>query len=270
MQLSIQHTTSYSYDPEASSAALRLKLFPPEAASQSTMDWHVSVNGDQVTPLFTDSNGNPVALWHRHRPVDAIEIVAAGTIATTDTAGVLKDLTMAARPGVFLRETGLTKGSDEIKALTNGIEGATTLDQMHALSDLIHQSIAYRKGATAATTTAAEALARGAGVCQDQAHVFIAAARQMGVPARYVAGYVFDEKGSPVTEETHAWAEVFIPDLGWTGFDITHQLCPTDLYVRLSVGLDAADAAPIRGTLSGEVDETLSTVVSVSQSQSQQ
>lgn len=269
MQLSIQHSTHYAYEPKAASAALRLKLFPPEAASQSIADWRVTINGDPVEPLFTDANGNPVALWHTHSAVGEIEIVASGTITTIDTAGVLKDLA-AARPGVFLRQTNLTESADAIKALTEDIEGDSTLDRMHKLSDLVFQSIAYRKGATAATTTAAEALARGAGVCQDQAHLFISAARSMGVPARYVAGYVFDPDGSPAVEETHAWAEVFVKDLGWTGFDITHQLCPTDLYVRLSVGLDAVDAAPIRGTLAGEPEETLTATVSVSQSQSQQ
>lgn len=270
MQLSIQHTTQYSYQPEAAAAALRLKLFPPQTASQNAVDWRVTVNGDTVAPMFTDANGNPVALWHKHQPVEEIEVLATGTITTTDTAGVLKNINQAARPGVFLRETTLTKGEDEIRALSTEITGDSTLDKMHNLSAIVSETIAYRKGATAATTTAAEALARGAGVCQDQAHVFISAARLMGVPARYVAGYVFDPDGSPATEETHAWAEAYVDDLGWTGFDITHQVCPTDLYVRLTSGLDAADAAPIRGTLSGEPEETLSTVVSVSQSQSQQ
>ncbi|MEM7058896.1 MAG: transglutaminase family protein [Pseudomonadota bacterium] len=270
MQLSIQHRTQYSYEPEATSAALRMKLFPPDTASQRAADWRVTVNGDAVTPMFTDANGNPVALWHKHQPVEEIEVLASGTVTTSDTAGVLKDIAQAARPGVFLRETPLTKGDDEIRGLTSEVEGDSILDRMHALSALVSGTITYRKGATAATTTATEALARGAGVCQDQAHVFVSAARLMGVPARYVAGYVFDPDGSPATEETHAWAEAYIDDLGWTGFDITHQVCPTDLYVRLSSGLDAADAAPIRGTLSGEPEETLSTIVSVSQSQSQQ
>ena len=112
-------------------------------------------------------------------------------------------------------------------------------------------------------STAAEALAQGAGVCQDHAHIFIAAARALGVPARYVAGYLAPNfEGA---HETHAWAEAYVGDLGWVGFDPANRQCPTDAYIRLCAGFDAADAAPVRGAVSFGAGEALDVQVEVAQ-----
>ena len=138
---------------------------------------------------------------------------------------------------------------------------------MHGLFNTVAEAIAYKPGTTSAQTTAAQALKAGKGVCQDHAHVFISAARAMGVPARYIVGYLFAEDGK--TTETHAWAEAFVPEIGWVGFDPANRLCPTDRYVRLACGLDAADAAPIRGNVSGAAQERLSASVDIAQAAGQ-
>lgn len=269
MQLSIRHSTRYAYEPEAARAALRLMLHPPETKAQHVSRWDVTVNGTAVPPLHRDALGNQVALWSCQNAVGAIEIVAEGEITTRDTTGVL-GLREAAPAPVFLRETELTAPDDAIQALADEVSGENPLDRMHMLSALVHKAIDYRKGATEAVTTAAEAAALGAGVCQDQAHVFIAAARALGVPARYVAGYMADFAVEDAQgEASHAWAEAWVPGLGWTGFDVTNQLCPTDAYVRLSAGLDAQDAAPVRGVLSGEPEEELDASVEITAAQSQ-
>ena len=271
MQLLITHTTHYAYEPEAKQAALRLKLFPSRMAAQMSEDWQVTVNGKAVEPLLTEATGDQIALWHRHAPVDEIEIAARGTVTTADTAGVLKDLIETVRPAVFLRSTELTEPDDAIHELAAGVTGDDTLARLHALSAIVHEKIHYRPGATDAKTTAAEAVALGAGVCQDQTHVFLAAARSIDIPARYVVGYLFDPESKEESfDETHAWAEGHVPGLGWVGFDVTHQVCPTEAYVRLCCGLDAADAAPLRGTVVGEPEEELSTRVTVAEGVAQQ
>lgn len=275
MKLSIRHTTRYAYEPEAGKVGLRLKLFPATFASQSITDWTVSVNGDPVEILHTDGAGDALGLWFSHTPVEAVEISARGLLETTDTAGVLRGGSELARPAVYLRETAATKPNDAIRLLAKEIEGADPLGQMHALSALVHKVIDYRPGVTESRTTAAEALALGSGVCQDQTHIFLAVARAMDVPARYVVGYLDDPDSEVPPDQTHAWAEVHVKGLGWVGFDVTNQLCPTDAYVRLCSGLDAADAAPIRGTVSGETEEEMEVDIAVerataSQSQSQQ
>lgn len=269
MHLSIQHRTHYEYDPAPVRAALRLRLFPPATDAQNPVEWRVTVNGSEVLPLLTDASGDLLAQWHSHEAISEIEILAEGTVETTDTAGVLKGIDAMMPSGVLLRETPLTEPNETIEALANAAEGETALGRLHSLSEMIHKAIEYKPGETKSETTAAEVARAGSGVCQDQAHVFIAAARSIGVPARYVAGYLFDPDGVTAEDQTHAWAEAHVPGLGWVGFDITNQICPTDAYVRLACGLDAADAAPVRGILTGTPEETLTTQVSVTQAAAQ-
>lgn len=274
MRMSIRHLTRYRYEPEAVSAALRLRLWPPGTTGQRPVSWSVTVNDIVVEPALTDAQGDQIGLWHAHVPTAGIEIVAEGTVETADLAGVLSELPQRARPGLFLRATALTRPSDSIRELGTGGGETDVLSRCHALSAAVHESVDYRPGVSSVTTTAAEALALGAGVCQDQTHVFIAAARAAEIPARYVVGYLHDPDREKPAEETHAWAEAFVPGLGWIGFDITNQICPTDLYVRLCCGLDAADAAPVRGTIRGTTEEEMDVEIAVrgaaSQSQQQQ
>lgn len=270
MLLTVHHNTRYTYEPEANGVALRLKLFPAATAAQQPRDWSVTVNGMPVDPLLTDGAGDRIGLWHAPAALAEIDIVAGGTVETTDTAGVLRGVREAMQPAVYLRDTDLTAPSPAIRHLSEQIEGDQVLPRLHALSEAVATAVAYKSGATEAATTAAEAIVLGEGVCQDQAHVFIAAARALGIPARYVTGYVLDpERDEDNGEQTHAWAEAHVRALGWVGFDITHQLCPTDAYIRLASGFDAADAAPIRGTFAGEVDQSLSSSVKVSEGASQ-
>lgn len=275
MHLTVRHATRYEYEPAAGGIALRLKLFPRDSDAQTVDDWTVTVNGEQVKPLMTDAAGDRIALWHGNGQLDVVEILAEGSVRTTDTSGVLRGRREAMPPAVYLRQTEITEPSPAIEAIAEGIEKDDTLSSLHALSAAVQDAVVYTPGATEAGTSAAEVAVLGRGVCQDQAHVFISAARTMGIPARYVTGYLLDaERDEDRDEQTHAWAEAHVAGLGWIGFDITHQLCPTDVYVRLATGLDAPDAAPVRGTFSGEPEQTLSTEVSVrsvqSQSQSQQ
>lgn len=274
MKLTIRHATRYAYDPEAAKVGLRLKLFPAAFAAQAVREWSVEVNGEIIDPLHTDCAGDAVGLWFAHAPVDSVGITARGVIETTDSAGVLNGMVETTRPGVYLRATKATKPNEALVEFATRIEGDDALGRMHALSEMVHEAIEYRPGATGSATTAAEALALGAGVCQDQTHVFLASARASGVPARYVVGYLDDPDAETPPDQTHAWAEAYVKGLGWVGFDITNQLCPTDAYVRLCSGLDAADAAPIRGTVTGETEEEMEIDISVEraagQSQSQQ
>jgi transglutaminase-like putative cysteine protease len=126
----------------------------------------------------------------------------------------------------------------------------------------VHAKVAYELGATGAHTTAAEAFEDGRGVCQDHAHILTAAARSAGLPARYVTGYLVTGVGASATA-AHAWAEVLVPDLGWVGFDAANNTCPTDSYVRVAAGLDAAGVAPVRGSRRGGAMERMSVEVRV-------
>lgn len=265
MRLSVRHVTRYTYSPAAERLALRLRVFPSAFEGQAILRWGLSVNGDAIAPLLTTGFGDREALWTPQRACEEVEIVAEGEIDTVDKAGAVRGLREAARPGVFLRETPLTVPDDAIRAFAATIAGEDALTRLHALCRAVGEAVAYTPGATSSTTSAAAALKQGAGVCQDQTHVFIAASRAMGLPARYVVGYLFDVDGRET--QTHAWAEAYANGLGWIGFDSTNQLCPTDRYVRLCSGLDAYDAAPLRGNVSGRPEETLSASVDIAQHQ---
>ena len=146
------------------------------------------------------------------------------------------------------------------------MHGKDTLDRLHALLGAVRDRVEYVPGATDTHTSAAEALADGKGVCQDHAHIFIAAARTLAIPARYVTGYLVLD-GQSTADAHHAWAEAWVEGLGWVGFDVANRVCPTDCYVRLAVGLDAGYAAPIIGSRRGGETETLDVSVTVQQQQ---
>ncbi len=273
MRLTIKHVTTYDYEPEANRVALRLRLFPATIPSQAPSGWTVTVNGEAPSAKLVNSYGDQEAIWLGRKAVSTVEVVAEGQVETEDTTGLLKEWRMAAPPGVFLRETQLSKAEETVKALAAEVDGKSGLERAHALSELVRDRIEYKSGATEADTTASAALTLGAGVCQDHAHVLIAASRALGDPARYVVGYLLPDSDQDTVElpaETHAWVEVWIDGLGWVGFDPTNRICPTDRYVRLASGLDANDAAPIQGTVIGQATQEMTATVAVAALSTQQ
>jgi transglutaminase-like putative cysteine protease len=214
-----------------------------------------------VPALLSTATGDRESIWTSSGPGAQVAIVASGEIETANLSGVVRGLKDSTRPGVYLRTTKLTEADKRLEALATGVAHKTPLDRMHALMAAVHEAVAYESAATSSSTTAAQALKLGRGVCQDHAHIFIAAARVLKVPARYVVGYLLalDTK----LTETHAWAEAHVPDIGWVGFDPANGVCPTDRYVRLGCGLDSADAAPIRGSVAGTPQERLSASVDI-------
>lgn len=269
MRLAIKHVSTYAYAQPADRIAIRIKLFPSVYEGQRIVEWKVAANGEAVTPMFMSGFGDEEALWFDYHRPPVVEVVAEGVVETEDHAGVVRGLPCLAAPGVFLRETELTLADDRIRTIAESARRPDPLESMHELSRAVRAAIEYRKGSTNEMTTARSAVAAGVGVCQDHAHAFIAAARACGQPARYVAGYLFSESGEAFAalNETHAWAEAHIPGLGWVGFDPSNEVCPTDRYVRLSCGLDAAGAAPIRGNVLGGGGETLAASVVIAQAQ---
>ncbi len=269
MRLSIEHRTLYRYQGPVAYSAQVLRLTPAPFACQKTVDWKVECAPAVGLRQGRDGFGNITHFLVVNRPHEAIEIVAAGIVETSDAAGVVSGLAEPVPPAVYLRHTPLTEPAPAIAALAAGPPGADRIAWLHELMSAIRDKVAYVPGVTHAATTAAQALAAGNGVCQDHAHIFITAARLAGIPARYVTGYLLvDEAGESVAH--HAWAEALVPGLGWLAFDPANGVCPTDHYVRLAAALDARYAAPIRGTHFGGVGEELAVEVKVQQAAPQQ
>jgi len=274
MRLTVRHLTRLAADPPSDRCALRLRLYPSAFDGQAVKNWSVRVNGAAVPPLLTTGFGDREAIWTCDGAGEGIEIIAEGEVETRDAAGFVKGLKESARPGVYLRETPLTAADEKVQALARSIEGSGALDRMHALCRAVNEAIRLKPAdpkAGADGRTAAQVMKAGEGAAGDHAHLFLSAARLLNTPARYVTGYLLapEAKGA----ELHAWAEAYVPELGWVGFDPAYRLCPTDAYVRLASGLDSADASPIRANVFGRSADTAAASVdiaeSVPQSQSQ-
>jgi transglutaminase-like putative cysteine protease len=206
-------------------------------------------------------------------PIERVEILVEGVVETTDTAGVLRGHRETISPRVYLGPTQAIKTNGALLDLAaDALRGSRNPDDLataHLLSAAVTKAIEYVPGATGAQTTAAEALERGQGVCQDQAHALIALAQSRDMPARYVSGYLLSGDEGRADDATHAWAEIHLPALGWVGFDPANECCPDARYIRLGSGRDALAAAPIRGVSRGAGAETMDVTVSVAAQQQQ-
>lgn len=266
MLIAIHHRTDYHYERAFNHAVQSLRLTPPSGSSQRIIEWRIDMPGIEAASLYQDAWGNLVHLVTPRGEVSTLSILVHGVIETHETGGVVGMTQEAALPAHFLRETLATKPSTAIAEFAQSAKKRTRLDTLHALLSQIHRTVAYDTDATHMLTTAEEAFTAKRGVCQDHAHIFIAAARRLGIPARYVTGYLLVESEAAAVAH-HAWAEAYTDDLGWIGFDPANGVCPTPNYVRLAVALDAPSAAPVRGIMRGSGAEKLSVEVVVRSAQ---
>lgn len=271
MRLKITHTTHYRYDAPVLYSLQRLRLTPPSCPGQHVESWHITVDGAKVEAGYNDQFGNHVHLVSTEGEAHEVSIQACGEVVTEDHAGVFGPHVGYCPLWLFLRDTPRTKAGKLTRELVKSLSPDEPLAMMHELMGAVHAAVTYLPGRTDSDTTAEQALEAGEGVCQDHAHVMIAAARSMGHPARYISGYL---KMDDTVEQaaTHAWAEVHLAGLGWVGFDAVNNHCPDARYVRLATGLCYADAAPVSGMrigLSGEDLKVTVVVESKGQSQSQ-
>ncbi|HEX4891668.1 MAG TPA: transglutaminase family protein [Hyphomicrobiaceae bacterium] len=269
MRISVEHVTRYRYGDEASYAVQSLRLTPGSYDGHKVLDWAVESRPAGQMLASRDGFGNAVHLLTIDTPHREIEIVARGHVDVEDRHGIVRGGLEPVPLRVFLRRTELTTATPEVEAVAKAVPAAEAITWLHGLMDEIRRRVDYRTGITTSETTAAEALAHGVGVCQDHAHIFVAAARACGFPARYVTGYLLTT-GEHTEAAHHAWAEAHVDALGWVGFDVANAICPTDRYVRIASGLDARYAAPVRGTRRGTASETLEVEVKVERRGDQQ
>ena len=273
MRLKISHTTEYHYDDPVQYSLQRLRLTPKSQPGQVVRNWKTTVHGAHLEAGYTDHFGNHVDLVSTNAEQVTIRIVAEGEVDTEDRAGMFGPHQGFVPLWLYLRDTPLTKPGKLIRELARVTGGDNELARMHELMEAIHETVAYRPGETGSDTTAEQALEQRQGVCQDHAHIFLSAARLLGIPARYISGYLLMEEAEQTA--SHAWAEVHLQGLGWVGFDAANKICPDARYVRISTGLDYQDAAPVSGMVVGKASETMNVSITVepvaeqSQSQSQ-
>jgi transglutaminase-like putative cysteine protease len=272
MRIRIAHKTTYRYGEPAGGAIQTLRLTPRNHDGQYVIDWRIDVSQDCRLVHHEDAFGNITHTFTVDGPFSELEVTADGEVETTDLGGFVRGTVERFPPSLFLRQTALTEPSAAILAFAREIKRKSNddaLELLHLLLDEVYRTIAFDVDPTHAATTAAEAFALKRGVCQDLTHIFIAAARALDIPARYVGGYFHRHDGVVAQDAGHAWAEAHVPHVGWIGFDPANGICPTDAHVRVAIGLDYLGAAPVRGTRIGGADERLLVGVHVDQAQRQ-
>ena len=219
MRLAIRHISRYQFDDQATHALQRLRLRPQSGPGQTVRAWQVTIDGVEPTLSYADGLGNRIDLVRHDRGAKhEIVVVAAGVVETQDRAGILGNPEGYAPPWIFERETALTKAGELVRELTQAIPiEPHGLDALHWLMTEVHGRIAYAPNLAADAPVDAEtALQSGEGTSRDHAHAFIAAARALKVPARYISGYVLadsamqriaDAKQSASGDEAAAAAE---------------------------------------------------------------
>lgn len=267
MELRVRHATRYLYGAPLGGGLLRLRLTPRSNAVQRVEGWTVAVEGARVETRFTDHHGNLTTLARIEPGARALAAVAEGAARVGTANGVTGPHDATAPLWLYRRTTPLTTAGPGVAALPSPAGG--DLGALHALSAAILAAMPWTVGATESVTPAEDALAGGAGVCQDHVHVFLAAARRAGVPARYVSGYLrMDDRDEQ--EAGHAWAEAWVEGLGWTGFDVSNGHSPDGRYLMLATGLDAREAAPVKGIILGGGEESLDVTLTVREGAAQQ
>lgn len=263
MRLTISHTTTYRYAEPVRYGLQELRLRPHDDASQEVIRWNVSVDGGRHQLSFDDHYGNRVELIGLDEGATETTITASGEVETADTGGVATRHHGHTPLWLYLHATERTEPGRGVRRLCDAVRDTDDeVERLHRLSAAIRDEVDYRTGESHVASTAEEAIEAGAGVCQDHAHVFIAAARGLGHSARYVSGYLL--LGDRVAQDaSHAWAEAWIDGLGWVGFDVSNGISPDDRYVRVATGLDYRAAAPIRGVTYGAGEETMTVALEV-------
>lgn len=268
MQMHIAHETLYRYADPVKRSVQNIRLTPRRDPHQRVVQWHLQAPGR--TSMQIDAHGNTVHLLTLDDPHREVRIAVRGVVETEegdrepffDEGGL--------SPLAYLAETPLTRADESLRQFAQKYvrDRQPNIDALLQLSAAVNGAISYRKGATEVNETATQAFARGEGVCQDHAHVFVACSRAVGIPARYVSGYFYP--GDVAQVESHAWVDVWLGEQhGWMSVDVTHGMLAGGRHCRLAVGRDYMEACPIRGVRRGGGLESMQVTVSV-QTQAQQ
>src|SRR6202162_176756 len=254
MKLEIVHSTRYRYAGPIAETVMEVRLRPMDGNGQRCLEFDLDVSSGIKPRSYRDGYGNNVHYFNVVRPHTRL-IITSRSVGETG-------LQVDPEPGEelvqdFLRFRSPVKAGAAIRQLAGRHPVAdrdSGPDVERALDELtltISREFTYDRAVTNVYSAVDEVLELKAGVCQDFAHLFIAVARAMGVPARYASGYIHTPGGGGATSASHAWGEGWVPGRGWGGYDATHPVRTSENHVRLAVGRDYSDAAPTRGIYVG-------------------
>lgn len=265
MRLSIDHRTIYRFSAPQGRLTQMLRLTPEDTDDQTVASWNLHVDCDARLRPGRDGFGNKVTMLYVAGPVDGIEIEVSGEVLTNSTDGVVHGAHEVLPPALYLRSTALTQADEAIAefAADAVAGGGDAIARLHRLNLALHGRFVADHGRPVSGQPAATAFVGSKATPRDMAHIFIAGAHALGVPARYVSGYSRHCFAGEHRPAPHGWAEAYVERLGWVAFDPSAGRSADEAYVRVAVALDAAGAAPVAGSRLGEGSEELDVDVTV-------
>jgi transglutaminase-like putative cysteine protease len=269
VQYTIRHLTRFTYETAISESVMEARMQPRTEGGQRCIHFGLSTTPASRVKMYQDREGNIVHHFaipgpHSHLSVTAESLVECLPVpefppslgpdawARLDALAVSGEWWELLNPSPFARPTPLLHELTREIGLERGHDPLSTLRRLTAE---MFGRFEYSARSTRVDSPIDDALATRCGVCQDFAHISIALVRQLGVPCRYVSGYLSGDAEDGVRssdDATHAWFEAFLPDLGWVGFDPTNNLIASDRHIRVAIGRDYADVPPTRGVYKGE------------------
>lgn len=272
----IHHVTKYEYEHFVKESSNEIKIYPYACKEQEVLQHEVSITNSPDVQVYKDYWGNGSGMFQIVPLHQQIIIESKLTIRThLPVANPLSNLqswpqlAAAKANNMLLIESATPDAVDNTVAINLIIAELQVEDKSIAqvcqdCNQYIFKNFKYTKGITTVETTVDEILDNKAGVCQDFAHLMLQILRTLGIPCRYVSGYICPNKNGMRGEgATHAWVEVFVPEAGWLGIDPTNNVWVTDNHVKLAVGLHFTDCTPVKGVFKGLTNQKLSVFVAV-------
>jgi transglutaminase-like putative cysteine protease len=267
MILEVQHETRLSYSEPVTESICEVRMEPVSNTDQSCHSFHVEVNPPAPLFRYQDGFGNHVRHFNLRAPHQEVRILAAAVVETqprprslTSSRATYPLSLEGAEPGTFdfLGFRGPVSESSRLTALGKILQpqaGQLLGAVVDQICNYLHSHFQYARDVTLASSPIDDLLTQGKGVCQDFTHLMIALLRSFDIPARYVSGYIHRPNKE---SQSHAWCEVWFPDLGWLGVDPTNAIVVNDHFVKAAVGRDFTDVPPNKGVYRGRGHETIS------------
>lgn len=256
MRFHVTHVTRYTYSGPISETHMEVRLRPADEFGQRVEDFQLSVEPDSAVREYVDGFGNHVHYFDHMPAHELVQVTSRSLVETglaaerrpSDDEETPEDFLLFRPPVVDAPAVHRMARRHQPEELGRAAMVEAALDE---LTVAISRDFEYRPETTTVTTAVDEVLRLRSGVCQDFAHLFLASARALSIPARYVSGYVYSSPGGVMVGASHAWAEAWVPGRGWLGYDATHPVRAGEQHVRVAVGRDYRDAAPTRGVYVG-------------------
>jgi len=271
VRISLRHVTRLEYDADVVESVMDTRLGPRSDEDQRWGRFELRTSPAAAVRRFADAFGNIGHLISIAGPHDHLEVTTAGEIETLlgDPFARPRTPPQPLEPGEradYLYPSALIQLDDALRELALPHlppSPDAAFEAAGALMHLVYAQFEYRPDVTNVATTVADLLVARSGVCQDLAHVLVGLCRAVGIPARYVSGYIVTGADGPKRGggHSHAWAEAWSPTHGWRGFDPTNDLLASEHHVKMAIGRDYRDVPPTRGTFRGATEERLAVEV---------